>query len=184
MEKILFVNACVRPNSRTFELARHVIGKLHGEVEEIRLYEKELKPLSLEEMALREMASKNKDFSHELFDLPNQFAKADVIVIAAPYWDLMFPAVLKNYFEKITVNGLTFAYGENGIPCGLCRAKRLIYVTTAGGPIIHDFGYEYAKALAMGFYGIKDVECVKAQGLDIHGAHPLEIMEEAKKSFK
>jgi FMN-dependent NADH-azoreductase len=94
-------------------------------VEEVKLYEEELFPLTLKEIQLREKSAKNKDFSGAIFNLPKQFANADVIVISAPYWDLMFPAVVKSYFEKITVNGLTFAYSKNGIPYGLCKAKNL-----------------------------------------------------------
>ena len=115
--------------------------------------------------------------------MAKQFANADVIVIGAPYWDLMFPAVLKNYFEKITVNGLTFAYGENGIPMGLCKGKKLIYVTTSGGPIIYNFGYDYVSAIAKNFYGINDVQLIKAEGLDVYGADVLQIMEKAKNSI-
>ena len=163
MEKILFINACIRPNSRTLELANCVLEKLSGEVEEVKLYEEELFPLTLKEMALREKSAKNKDFSHDAFRLAKQFALADTIVLAAPYWDLMFPAIVKNYFEIITVNGLTFAYGENGIPHGLCKAKKLIYVTTAGGPIVYNFGFDYVNALAKSFYGIKEVKCVKGR---------------------
>jgi FMN-dependent NADH-azoreductase len=134
-------------------------------------------------MKIRDDAHSAQDFSNDIFNLAKQFARADIIVIAAPYWDLMFPAVVKNYFEKVTVNGLTFAYGQNEIPYGLCNANRLIYVTTAGGPIIHDFGYEYSTALAKNFYGIKNVQCVKAQGLDIYGADVAKIIEETKCSF-
>lgn len=183
MDKILFVNACIRPNSRTLDLAQFVLAKLCGEVEEVKLSNEELFPLTLKELELRDICAKNKDFSNDAFRLAKQFAGADTIVIAAPYWDLMFPAALKNYFEKVTVNGLTFAYGSNGIPYGLCKAKRLIYVTTAGGPIIHDFGYEYACALAKNFYGIKSVQCVKVQGLDIYGANITKIIEETKQSY-
>lgn len=183
MKKILFINGCVRPCSRTLELAKYVADRLLGELEEVKLYEKELPPLSLKEMELREIAAKSKDFSHSVFKLAKQFAEADIILIAVPYWDLMFPAVLKNYLEKITVNGLTFAYSKEGIPYGLCNAKRLIYVTTAGGPIKYNFGYEYVSALAKSFYGINNTVCVKAEGLDIHGSDIFAIMEEAKKSF-
>ena len=183
MEKILFINACVRPNSRTKELAKHVLSKLSGQVEEVNLYSENLLPLSLEQIETREKAAKTKDFSNGLFSLAKQFANADTIVVAAPYWDLSFPAVLKNYFEMITVNGLTFAYGENGIPQGLCRGKSLIYVTTSGGPIIYNFGYEYVSTLVKGFYGINSVKLVKAEGLDIYGADAKDIIEKAKKSF-
>jgi FMN-dependent NADH-azoreductase len=184
MEKILFINACVRPNSRTLELANYVLTRLLGVVEEIKLYEKELPPLTLKELDIRDKSAKKKDFSSDIFNLAKQFSSADVIVLAAPYWDLMFPAVVKNYFENITVNGLTFAYGENGIPYGLCKAKKLIYVTTSGGPIVYNFGFDYITALAKCFYGITEVQFVSAQGLDVYGANVSKIIEEAKRSFK
>ena len=184
MQEILFINACVRPNSRTLELANCVLEKLDGKIEEVKLYEKDLCPLTLKEMKIRDKAAENKDFSNVIFNLPKQFANADVIVLASPYWDLMFPAVVKNYFEKITVNGLTFAYGENGIPHGLCKAKKLIYITTSGGPITYNFGFDYVNALAKCFYNIAEVQFVSAQGLDVYGANVAEIIENAKRSFK
>ena len=95
----------------------------------------------------------------------------------------MFPSVLKVYFEAITVNGLTFVYSEKGIPTGLCDADRLIYVTTSGGPIIKNFGFDYVLALAQTFYGIKDVKCISAEGLDIRGADVDSILQSAKKSI-
>ncbi len=180
MEKILFINACVRPSSRTLELAKSLLNKLGGQVEEVNLYQTELKPLTLKELEKREKSAKNKDFSCDVFNLAKQFAKAENIVVAAPYWDLMFPAVLKCYFEQITVNGITFSYSEKGVPQGLCKGKKLIYVTTSGGHIVKDFGYEYVLSLAQGFYGIKDVQCIKAEGLDVFGANAKKILDEAK----
>ena len=47
MAKILFVNACVRPASRTCNLARTVLELLTGEVEELCLYEENIPPLDL-----------------------------------------------------------------------------------------------------------------------------------------
>ena len=180
MSEILFINACVRENSRTLELAKHVLDKLSGEVDEVRLYDVELPPLSVDGMKTRDEAARAKDFSDGIFDLAWQFANAKTIVLAAPYWDMMFPAVVKSYFENVTVNGLTFRYGEKGIPVGLCKAERLIYVTTSGGPIMKSFGYDYVCALARSFYGIKDVRCISAEGLDIRGADVEAILSSAK----
>ena len=42
-----------------------------------------------------------------------------------------------------------------------------------------EFGYGYVKALAQNFYGIKNVELIKATGLDIYGADVSAIMDEA-----
>lgn len=181
MEKILFINACIRSDSRTLELANCILEKLSKTVEEIKLYEKELSPLTLKEMELRENASRSKDFSNCIFNFPKQFAAADTIVIAAPYWDLMFPSVLKIYLENITVSGITFRYSDQGRPESLCRAKSLYYVTTAGGFIgQNDFGFSYVKALAQNFFGIPEIYRYTAEGLDIFGADVEQIMCKAK----
>lgn len=183
MSKVLFINACIREESRTLALTKEVLNKIEGNVKELKLNEIELPCLDLNIIKKRDEANKNKDFSDKMFDLAKEFACAETIVVAAPYWDLMFPAIVKNYFENITVNGLTFKYGENGIPQGLCAAKRLIYVTTSGGPIICNFGFDYVKALCQMFYGIKDVKCISAQGLDIYGADVEKILSDAKNSI-
>ena len=181
---ILFVNGCVRENSRTLELARAVLAKETDAIEEIRLYPDGPDGLDAEKLALRDELLRKKEFDHPMLRFARQFAQADTIVIAAPYWDLAFPAKVRAYLEEVTVSGITFHYGENGIPQGLCKAKRLIYITTAGGPIFENFnfGYDYVKALAQGFYGISDVSLVKADGLDIWGADVEAIMEKAKNS--
>ena len=177
---ILFVNGCVRENSRTLELARAVLDRETDAIEEVCLYPGGPEGLDAEKLALRDELLANGDLDHPMLRWANQFAAADTIVIAAPYWDLAFPAKVRAYLEEVTVSGVTFRYGENGIPQGLCKAKRLIYVTTAGGPIFQNYGYEYIKALAQGFYGIPNVSIVKAEGLDIHGADPEAIMAQAK----
>ena len=57
------------------------------------------------------------------------------------------------------------------MPQGLCRANKLTYVTTAGGPIFSEnFGYGYVRALATTFFGIKETRMIKAENLDIRGA--------------
>ena len=133
MDNILFLNACIRPCSRTRELAGTLLQKLNGEVRELRLHEMNLPALDLIGMEKRDQAARDNNFSDPTFDAAKQFAAADVIVIAAPYWDLMFPAVLKTYLENITVNGITFCYSDQGRPQSMCKAKALHYVTTAGG---------------------------------------------------
>ena len=176
---ILFVNACVRKQSRTLILAKRLLGTLDGEIKEVRIEEVHF-PVADEEFINRRDALKNAGkYDDPMFELGRDFAKADTIVIAAPYWDLSFPAGLKQYFEQINVLGLTFTYSETGVPAGLCRAKSLYYVTTAGGSVVDgDFGFGYVKALANTFYGIQDVRCIKAEGLDMIGADVEKILSE------
>ncbi len=46
-------------------------------------------------------------------------------------------------FEHINVVGMTFDYSADGVPIGLCKAKKLYYITTSGGDFAPDeYGYE------------------------------------------
>ena len=104
--------------------------------------------------------------------------------MAAPYWDLSFPASLKTYIEHINVVGVTFAYA-NDEPYGMCRAKQLIYVTTAGGPIYSDeLGYGYIRELCEKFYGIKDTRYIKVENLDLYGADVEGLMNEGREKIR
>jgi len=179
-QKILYINACVRKNSRTQRLADYLISRLNGETEEIRLEEVSF-GISDERFILeRDRLLSTGKHDHPMFDMARSFAAADLIVIAAPFWDLSFPAALKQYFEQINAIGITFRYTESGEPQGLCKAKKLYFVTTAGGPIYSaEYGYGYVKALAQTFYGINDTEMISAEGLDIIGADTEAILQEA-----
>ncbi|MBR4868161.1 MAG: ACP phosphodiesterase, partial [Clostridia bacterium] len=81
--------------------------------------------------------------------------------------------------EQITVSGITFEYND-GRPCGLCKAKSLTYVTTSGGPIFADFGYEYVKALAQNFYGIKKTIAYRAMNLDVNMIAAEDVLTKAE----
>ena len=163
MKKTLFINACVRPESRTRMLAQHALDRMGGEITEVDLGKENIEPLNGERLEERNACQKKKDFSHEMFRYAKAFAEADEILIAAPFWDLAFPAILRNYIENICVQGLTFYYTEEGFPASLCRAKKLVYVMTAGGPTEGmDFGFPYVDTLCRVFFGIEETACFKA----------------------
>ena len=183
MDQILFISACVRPGSRTHELAKYVVDKLDGQVEKLHLYDENISPLDLNGMKRREDAVRTGDLSAPVLRYAKQFAQADTIVVAAPYWDLLFPAVVRSYFEAVTVTGVTFRYTPEGFPAGLCRAKKLIYITTAGGPIgEYNLGFDYIKALSQLYFNIPEVVCFTAEGLDIIGADVEALMNAAKRA--
>lgn len=180
----LFLNACVREQSRTKRLANCLLSTLDGPVTELRLDHLRFPVADGAFLEHRDALASAGRWDDELFTLARQFAAADEIVIAAPYWDLSFPAALKQYIEQINVVGITFEYTPEGIPSGLCKAKRLTYVTTSGGDYAPDeFGFGYVKALAQGYYGIEDVELFKATGLDLVGADVEQILTEAEKQI-
>ena len=141
---LLYINACVRSDSRTKRLAGCLLEKLGEPYTEVCLKDISFPVTDENYLAKRDEMIDAGDFSDPVFSLANQFAAADRIVIAAPYWDLSFPAALKQYFEHINVLGITFEYTPEGYPRGLCRADDLSYITTAGGNYCpEEFGYGY-----------------------------------------
>ena len=178
---ILFINACVRRDTRTLRLAAPLLLKLGKPFKEIDLAEMSFPVTNEAFLQKRDCLLFTKDYSDPMFAMARDFAEAEEIVIAAPYWDLSFPATLKQYLEQVNVVGITFKYTEEGIPVGLCKAKRIFYVTTAGGFFVpHEYGFGYVKALAENYYGIHDVRLLEAKGLDIVGADVDAILEEAE----
>lgn len=166
---ILYINSCVRDESRTNRIAQALLQKLGGEYEELKLDEEELTPLSKTALEQRTELINKGDYSSPMFRYAKQFAEADTIVIAAPFWDLSFPAALKTYIENIYVTGIVSRYGSDGKTVGMCRAEKLYYVTTAGGPYVPDYSFGYIKDLAVNYLGIKEAILIKAEMLDVDG---------------
>ena len=185
---ILFIDACVRKDSRTRRLAKRVLSHLSDPVETVRLEEIGFPKTDEAFLRKRDACIAADDFRDPMFDLAKQFQRADTVVVAAPHWDLSFPAALKQYFEQINILGVTFQYTPQGEPQGLCRAKQLFYLTTAGGCFVpEEYGFGYVKALARSFYGIPEVQLFQAAGLDIEGADPERLlartMEQIRAAF-
>lgn len=177
MEDLLFINACVRgQKSRTLQLARRFLGAWQHAHPEAVITERDLcrdrlspqYPEVLEERDALWSAGKLDD---PLFQPARQFAAAGRIVIAAPFWDLSFPAILKIYLERISVTNITFGYDDLSRSVGLCIADKLLLITTRGG----DFSIPEISWMEMGarqlealcaMYGIPSFQCLTAQGLD------------------
>ena len=168
--KILFINACARTNSRTMVLAQEVLKNLEGDIKELKLFDMDLKPLDEERISTRLTEPK-----HQV--LAKEFAESEIILIAAPIWDMSFPAILKIYIENITITGITFKYTSDG-PMGLCKAKQVYYVSTCGGNYVMDFGFNYVKTLFSVMFGIKNFTLFTADKLDMRGSNVSGILEE------
>lgn len=182
-KKVLYVNACIREESRTDRLAKALLAKL-GDYEEVTLESEDIKPLNRERLKHRDVLLAKGDLEDESFQLARQFANADIIVVASPYWDTSFSAVLKAYIENIYVVGIVAKYGENGIPMGLCKAEKLFYVTTAGGPYEPEYSYDYLRKLAINRFGMKDTALIYAEFLDVIGNDPEAILQKAIDEIK
>ena len=184
MKKALFVDCCLRENSRTKVLANSFITELNDyEIDHLILEKENLKPLVGEFYSSREQLLANKDLSHPRFNYAYQFKDADLIIMAAPFWDLSFPSLLKIYIENISVEGITFSTTENGLQ-GLCKANNLVYLTTRGGIYGDNNPLEqaipYIEALTK-FFGIDNLHYVYADGMDIVGYNNKKSLDDAIK---
>lgn len=175
---VLYINCCVRHDSRTDKIAKALLAKRGKAYIELYLPDENLQPLSAQRLEQRTRLIEAGDDSDEMFRYAKQFAAADAIVIAAPYWDLSFPALLKLYIENIYVTGIVSEYTADGTPHGLCKAQELIYVTTAGGPYVPDYSYGYLKELAEQYFGIPKTRLIKAEMLDVDGFNADKIVAE------
>ena len=189
--KVLFVNCCIRGEaSRTLRLCRVAIEAIHttfptAEVEELCLDQEALLPLHSDTLAQRHALEVAQAFDHPMFRYARQFAAADVILVGAPYWEYQFPALLRCYVEHISVSGLTFAYGEDGRPNGLCKGDRLFYLTTAGGPILdRNCGFDYLKTLLGNMMDFKKMDYVAAECTDVIGYPVEEELQKAEEQVR
>ena len=160
MKQVLWINSCMRGagQSRTLELCRTFLEELRVRRPGLKVAERDLTraelPVMTAELSRRweELAAEGRE--DPLLLPAREMARADLVVVGAPYWDLGFPAALKVYLEWACTLGITFGYTQAGEQRGLCRAERLIYITTAGGPLEdRNFGYEYVRGVA-GMLGI------------------------------
>lgn len=167
MKTILFINGCIRgENSRTLKIARTYIKK-HYSSDNYKIIEKNLNE---EDLAFMTKASFDPVTGEPLPSstaLAEEFAQADQIILAAPFWEFMFPAVVNCYFEKVSVVGIAFEYTETG-SVGLCKADSFKYIYTSGDYLGEDdkISEKYLKRLTE-LYGIKNFSSILVDALDI-----------------
>ena len=113
-----------------------------------------------------------------VFEEARRFRAADGIVVAAPFWDLSFPSVLRTYIEYICANGLAYHYEADGCH-GDCKASRLVYLTSGGDFEREDsLGVLYWRQLCA-MFGIPKFELLCAEGLDDERVDAQARMDEA-----
>ena len=185
--KLLIVDCCISQRgeaSRTRRLLRAYVESFcrsHPDVEtetvtpETLLSLKPFDPAMLDE---RDALASVQAWDAPVYDLARQFRAADAVVVAAPFWDLSFPAALRTYIEYISANGLTYHYEADGCH-GDCRAEKLVYLTS-GGDVerSESLGVLYWKQLSA-MFGIPAFDHVFAGGLDLDPARTAEILAEA-----
>ncbi|KMW44262.1 FMN-dependent NADH-azoreductase [Ralstonia insidiosa] len=120
--------------------------------------------------------------------LVNELLASDVIVVGAPMYNFSVPSQLKAWVDRVAQAGRTFKYTEKG-PAGLAGGKKVIVASTRGGVYSTgpaaglDFQEAYLKAV-FGFFGITDVQFVRAEGLAMGPDARTQAMEAAHTAMR
>ena len=178
MKKLIYIDACMRAGSRTRRIARPIMTELRKRyaVETVDLTRNEYPVVDNYTLEDRNQGIVPSEHS----SLAKRIAAADRIVIAAPFWDMSFPSALKVFFENMSLFGITF--DTNDKECyGLCKAEKVMYITTRGMNIANGDPLEqatpYIKALSH-LWGLGELTVISAQNLDYSTPEEVEQMIE------
>lgn len=105
-----------------------------------------------------------------MVETANKFMGYDKYIISSPMWNLSIPAILKAYIDLIIVKGITFKYSRLGIPIGLAKGKKTVYLGSRGGgypfPLsLIAFDMRYIKYIFR-FIGIKNFKSFILENVD------------------
>ena len=186
MSKVLYIKANIKSEgeSRTFKVSDSFVEEYmknnpQDEVIVLDLYKEKIDFLRPEDLGVV-FGPKNEDSKkHPVLKYAYQFAEADKYIIAAPMWNLSMPAILKAYIDYVSVTGITFKYTEKG-PVGLLNDKKAVHIVSRGGEYgdaPYEMGDRYLRTI-LGFFGIKDIETIAIDNLDVMGVNVEEKVEE------
>ena len=183
MEKLVIIDSCMRAESRTRRIlnaAREVLSTRY-DIEIIDVNAAGLLPLTPEGLEERTSGI----VPEQTLSLAKTIAAADRLVVAAPFWDMSFPAALKAFFENMSLYGVTFE--DNGHTCvGLCKCKKVMYITTRGMDVEtgspREQGSSYLMALST-LWGLGEVTTVAAKNLDYLSTDEVEAKIEETSSL-
>ena len=182
MSQLLFVKSSVFGNGgQSSKLADHFIQRWKAEHDDAQVVVRDLvdQPIAHFDLnaisALSTEATERSPDQQEIVKVSDtligEVQGADAIVIAAPMYNFAVPSQLKAWFDQIARNGVTFRYTENG-PVGLLQDKPVYILATRGGQY-HEAGLDYQVPwlkLILGFVGLKNVQVILAEGLNMSGA--------------
>lgn len=166
MKRLFHIDSCLRNGSKTKRIADVLIDRLSEryEIETIRLSDYDF-PIVKDDI-LNERSSGY--VPEEYVKIARKIAEADRLVISSPFWDMSFPSALKVFLENMSLFNVTFASNEK--ECyGLCKAEKVLYITTRGMNIKTGDELEqatpYIKAISK-LWGLGELHVIAAENID------------------
>ncbi|MCX0378856.1 FMN-dependent NADH-azoreductase [Clostridium perfringens] len=186
MSKVLYIKANIKNEgeSRTFKVSDSFVEEYkknnpEDEIITLDLYKENIDFLRHDDLGKLFGPKDEESKNNSILKYAYEFADADKYIIAAPMWNLSFPAILKAYIDYVSVSGITFKYTAEG-PVGLLNNKKAVHIVSRGGAYDnspYEMGDRYLRTI-LGFFGIKDIETIAIDNLDVIGVNVEEKVEE------
>lgn len=186
MSKVLYIKANIKNEgeSRTFKVSDSFVEEYKrnnpkDEIITLDLYKENIDFLRADDLGKLFGPKDEESKNNSILKYAYEFADADKYIIAAPMWNLSFPAILKAYIDYVSVSGITFKYTAEG-PVGLLNNKKAVHIVSRGGAYNnspYEMGDRYLRTI-LGFFGIKDIETIAIDNLDVIGVNVEEKVEE------
>ena len=179
--KLLHIDSSILgQQSASRELSAAITARWQDAVPGLQVTYRDLDAAPLPHVSGRSLAGTDATEAAEAGRVLQEFLDADVVVIGAPMYNFGIPSTLKAWIDRLAVAGKTFQYTASGVE-GLAGGKKIIVASTRGG--FHqqsggDFQEPYLRYM-FGFFGITDVEIVRAEGLAVSPTHRTEGMAAA-----
>ncbi len=72
-------------------------------------------------------------------DYVERLRAAEALVLVFPVWNFGFPAILKGFFDRVFLPGVSFDLKDGKVPPALSNIRRLAVATTYGGTRLRAF---------------------------------------------
>lgn len=131
-----------------------------------------------------ERSPEQQDLARISDELLAEVEASDLLVLAVPLYNLGIPSQLKSWFDRILRAGKTFQYTANG-PVGLLENKSGLILAARGGMYAGtemDSQTPHLKHM-LGLIGIKDVETIYAEGLNMGDERKQQSLKEAQQAI-
>jgi len=167
--KLLHIDSSILgQQSASRELSAAITARWQDAIPNLQVTYRDLDAAPLPHVSGRSLAGTDATEAADAGRVLQEFLDADVVVIGAPMYNFGIPSTLKAWIDRLAVAGKTFQYTASGVE-GLAGGKKIIVASTRGG--FHqqsggDFQEPYLRYM-FGFFGITDVEIVRAEGLAV-----------------
>ncbi len=197
MKKLFHIVATPRAEeSRTLKVSESFLEAFinsHSDwvVEELDLSKEELPGLTVKRvdgkymlLGGRELSGQFRAAWQDIIRHMERFLSADAYLVSTPMWNFSIPYVLKHYLDVIVQPKYLFKYTETGVE-GLVKNRRMAVITSRGGnynlPEFRAFDHQepYLRAI-FGYVGIKDIQFIIAQPMDMGEAVQAQMLKEAQ----